>query len=175
MRKILFLIFSFLLINLCYSEEMMKSIDKIIYSHIGIQNKPVWATQISYRDLGGYKIPNTDMTNEVFYYGLRWRDSVMGPVHTYTINKNCYDQIKQSVETYPEKKLSIDSLLNYYQFGTMCISIVENGKISRWYFSKDNIIKLFETQVLILESDSTAREFNNQINSLKKSFINCNW
>ena len=83
MRRILLVILSFLLLNICYSEELTNAINKIIYSHIGIQDKPVWATQISYSDLGSYKVPGTDSTNKVFYYGLRWRDSIMGPVFSY--------------------------------------------------------------------------------------------
>ena len=88
MRRILLVILSFLLLNICYSEELTNAINKIIYSHIGIQDKPVWATQISYSDLGSYKVPGTDSTNKVFYYGLRWRDSIMGPVFSYKINLN---------------------------------------------------------------------------------------
>ena len=172
MRRILLVILSFLLLNICYSEELTNAIDKIIYSHIGIQDKPVWATQISYSDLGSYKVPGTDSTNKVFYYGLRWRDSIMGPVFSYKINKNCYDEIKKSIEEYPQKVLSSDSLLNSNQFGTMCVSIIENGKITRWYFKRYYIIKLFDIQMLILETDSSASEFYDRIKSLREWFYN---
>lgn len=172
MRRILLIIQSFLLLNICYSEELTNAIDKIIYSHIGMQDHPVWATQISYRDLGSYTVPGTNSTNKVFYYGLRWRDSIMGPVFSYKINKNCYDEFKKSIEEYPQKVLSSDSLLNSNQFGTMCVSIIENGKITRWYFKRYYIIKLFDVQMPILEADSSASEFYDRIKSLREWFCN---
>ena len=162
MRRILLVILSFLLLNICYSEELTNVIDKIIYSHIGMQDQPVWATQISYSDLGSYTVPGTDSTNKVFYYGLRWMDSIMGPVFSYKLNKNCYDEIKKSIEQYPEKVLSADSLLNPFQFGTMCVTIIENGKITRWYFKRYYIIK----------TDSSASEFYDRIKSLREWFYN---
>lgn len=176
MRKILFILLSFLAFSICYSDELAKNqIDKIVYSHRGNQDKPVWATQMSYYNLGSYTNPETKKTNDVFYYGLMWFDSIMGPVYTYKIDKCSYSKIKKSIESYSNKVDSPDSLENRHQFGTMCVSIVEKGEIKRFYFSKKDIIKLFEIQIPILENDTTATEVRNRLKYLRNWFINSDW
>lgn len=176
MKKILLFLLALLLVNVCYSDELTKeNVDKIVYSHRGNQDKPVWATQMSYYNLGSYTNPETKKTNDVFYYGLMWFDSIMGPVYTYKIDKCSYSKIKKSIESYSDKVDSPDSLENRHQFGTMCVSIVEKGEIKRWYFSKKDIIKLFDIQIPILENDTTATEVRNRLKYLRNWFINSDW
>jgi hypothetical protein len=57
----------------------------------------------------------------------------------------------------------------------MCVSIVEKGEIKRFYFSKKDIIKLFEIQIPILENDTTATEVRNRLKYLRNRFINSDW
>ena len=176
MRKIFFILLSLMAISVCYSVELSReNMDKIVYSHIGNQDKPVWATQISYYDLGSYYIPGTRTKNDVFYHGLMWFDSIMGPVHTYKIDKYSYDKIKKSIEIFPDKVASPDSLDNRHQFGTMCVSIVEKGKITRWYFSRDNVISLFDIQTHILDDDTTAFKASEQLKHLRNWFFHSDW
>lgn len=176
MRKLLFILLSLMLVNICYSLELSKdNIDKIVYSHIGLQNKPVWATQISYYDLGSYYIPGTRTKNDVFYHGLRAFDTIMRVVQTYKINKECYDDLKKSIESYSDKVDSPDSLENRRQFGTMCVTIVEKGEITRWYFSRDNVISLFDIQTHILDDDTTAFKAGEQLKHLRNWFFHSDW
>ena len=82
-------------------QNSVKDIDKIIISHIGMEDKPLWTVQISYKPFGD--IFNKE-TKHLFYYGTTYRDSIKGVIISCdSLDLKSYERIKSFTINYPNK------------------------------------------------------------------------
>ncbi len=135
-------------------QNSVKDIDKIIISHIGMEDKPLWTVQISYKPFGD--IFNKE-TKHLFYYGTTYRDSIKGVIISCdSLDLKSYERIKSFTINYPNKYTERSSLPGDFEYGDYCISIVEKGNIKKLYFSRLNAIKLLDEYIYILIKDPNA-------------------
>lgn len=153
-----FLLFSISLLCIETEYDMnvcsVNNIDKIIISHIGMEDKPLPTIQISYKKFGGNRNPKQ---TQLFYYGTTYNDSIKWPIiYSDNISLNNYDSIKSITENYPNKYNHESCLPEAFAYGNYCISIVEKGNIKKLYFSRLDAIKLLDEYIYILIKDPNA-------------------
>ena len=143
-----------------------QDIDKIIISHIGMEDKPLWTVQISYKPFGD--IFNKE-TKHLFYYGTTYRDSIKWVILSCdSLDLKSYERIKSLTIDYPNKYTERSSLPGNFEYGDYCISIVEKGVITRYYFTRIDAIKLLDEYIYILVKDPKAEDVERYLETLAK-------
>ena len=140
-----------------------QDIDKIIISHIGMEDKPLGTVQISYKPFGEMYDKET---KELFYYGTTYMDSIKWPIVSCdSLDIKSYERIKSTTINYPNKYIK---KLENFAYGNYCISIVEKGVITRYYFTRIDAIKLLDEYIYILVKDPKAEYVERRLESLAK-------
>ena len=144
-------------------QNSIKDIDKIIISHIGMEDKPLGTVQISYKPFGEMYDKET---KELFYYGTTYMDSIKWPIVSCdSLDIKSYERIKSTTINYPNKYIK---KLENFAYGNYCISIVEKGVITRYYFTRIDAIKLLDEYIYILVKDPKAEYVERRLESLAK-------
>ena len=108
-------------------------------------------------------------TKELFYYGTTYMDSIKWPIVSCdSLDIKSYERIKSTTINYPNKYTERSSLPGDFEYGDYCISIVEKGVITRYYFTRIDAIKLLDEYIYILIKDPKAEYVERRLESLAK-------
>lgn len=166
MKKSLY-IFFIIFITICISQVSMacsSKYEKIIYSHVGHNDKTLWPIQLSYLSFGDLYSKD----NHFFWYGLSALDSIQ-PVNCFQINENSFQELKRIIL---ESDYRAFNSLSSRAYGNFCISIIQNNKINRFFLSRDELLELIEKQLIIIENDKNGKEPYGYFQELKETLGN---
>lgn len=153
-------IFVFLFIGTRLLSGCECGFEKIIYSHVGHSDKPIWTMQLSYLSFDD----NYSEGNEFYWKGLSSKDS-MQSVICVQIEYNTFFDLANKIT---DSGFRIYNTLCSRQYGNFCVTIIQNNCIHEYFLSRDEFLESVNEQLIILNKDKNAERAVNYLNNLKK-------